>query len=83
MSWFPGFRFPKTGAQTLGNVLAPRRSGSGRLTLRELRRGDLFEALEALDKEDDINKVWAVPWNRIAFAVDKFGKCDRVTIFFF
>jgi hypothetical protein len=34
-----------------------RRSGSGRLTLRELRRSDLLEALEALDQEDDINKV--------------------------
>jgi serine/threonine-protein phosphatase 2A regulatory subunit B'' len=34
-----------------------RRSSSGRLTLRELRRGDLLEALEALDSEDDINKV--------------------------
>ena len=36
------------------------RSGNGRLTLRELRRGDLLEALEALDREDDINKVWFV-----------------------
>jgi len=33
------------------------RTGNGRLTLRELRRGDLLEALEALDQEDDINKV--------------------------
>uniref|UniRef100_A0A7S0S199 EF-hand domain-containing protein n=1 Tax=Chlamydomonas leiostraca TaxID=1034604 RepID=A0A7S0S199_9CHLO len=33
------------------------KAGSGQLTLRELRRGDLLEALEALDSEDDINKV--------------------------
>lgn len=33
------------------------RSGNGRLTLRELRRSDLVEALELLDTEDDINKV--------------------------
>ncbi|GFH29172.1 uncharacterized protein HaLaN_27792, partial [Haematococcus lacustris] len=33
------------------------KSGNGRLTMRELRRSDLVEALEALDQEDDINKV--------------------------
>ena len=33
------------------------RGGSGRLTLRELRRGDLLEALCQLDEEEDINKA--------------------------
>lgn len=33
------------------------RAGNGRLTLRELRRGDLLEALHALDEEEDINRV--------------------------
>ncbi|KAG1668806.1 hypothetical protein FOA52_004900 [Chlamydomonas sp. UWO 241] len=33
------------------------RSGSGRLTLREIRRSDLMEALELLDSEEDINKI--------------------------
>eukprot|EP00195_Chlamydomonas_chlamydogama_P009651 CAMPEP_0202899244 /NCGR_PEP_ID=MMETSP1392-20130828/7527_1 /ASSEMBLY_ACC=CAM_ASM_000868 /TAXON_ID=225041 /ORGANISM="Chlamydomonas chlamydogama, Strain SAG 11-48b" /LENGTH=523 /DNA_ID=CAMNT_0049585371 /DNA_START=241 /DNA_END=1812 /DNA_ORIENTATION=- len=33
------------------------RSGSGQLTLREMRRGEFIEALDLLDKEDDINKV--------------------------
>lgn len=33
------------------------RSGSGRLTLRELNKGDLLEALQTLDREEDINKV--------------------------
>jgi len=37
------------------------RSGSGRLTLRELRKSDFVEALELLDKEDDINKVGCSP----------------------
>ena len=34
-----------------------RRKGDGQLTLRELQRGDLLEALQWLDKEPDINKV--------------------------
>jgi len=33
------------------------RSSNGRLTLRELRRSDLQEALELLDSEEDINKI--------------------------
>lgn len=33
------------------------RSSSGQLTLRELRRGDLLEALRQLDREEDINRV--------------------------
>lgn len=33
------------------------RNGTGRLTLRELRRSDLLEALNLLDAEEDINKV--------------------------
>jgi serine/threonine-protein phosphatase 2A regulatory subunit B'' len=33
------------------------RSGTGRMTLKELRRSDLLDALDALDAEDDINKV--------------------------
>lgn len=33
------------------------RSGSSRLTLRELKRGDLLDALHQLDEEDDINRV--------------------------
>ncbi|BDA42548.1 probable serine/threonine protein phosphatase 2A regulator [Coccomyxa sp. Obi] len=33
------------------------RSGLGRITLRDLKRGDLLSALMQLDKEDDVNKV--------------------------
>lgn len=32
------------------------RSGSGRITLRELKRSDLMEALYALEREEDINR---------------------------
>lgn len=33
------------------------RSGNGRLTLRELKRGNLIAAMQQVDEEDDINKV--------------------------
>ncbi|KAK9833451.1 hypothetical protein WJX81_006419 [Elliptochloris bilobata] len=33
------------------------RSGMGRLTLRDLKRGDLLAALRQLDEEEDVNKV--------------------------
>uniref|UniRef100_A0A6N2KT10 EF-hand domain-containing protein n=1 Tax=Salix viminalis TaxID=40686 RepID=A0A6N2KT10_SALVM len=33
------------------------RSGNGRLTLRELKRGNLIDAMHHADEEDDINKV--------------------------
>ena len=33
------------------------RSGSGRMTYRELKRSDLLEALYALEREEDINRV--------------------------
>ncbi|KAJ7979847.1 Serine/threonine-protein phosphatase 2A regulatory subunit B'' subunit alpha [Quillaja saponaria] len=33
------------------------RSGNGRLTLRELKRGNLIAAMQHVDDEDDINKV--------------------------
>ncbi|KAK3029297.1 hypothetical protein RJ639_040133 [Escallonia herrerae] len=33
------------------------RSGNGRLTLRELRRGNLIAAMQHADEEEDINKV--------------------------
>ncbi|OAY65289.1 putative serine/threonine protein phosphatase 2A regulatory subunit Bgamma [Ananas comosus] len=33
------------------------RSGNGQLTLRELKRGNLIDALQQLDEEEDINKV--------------------------
>ncbi|TYG62805.1 hypothetical protein ES288_D07G261600v1 [Gossypium darwinii] len=33
------------------------RSGNGRLTLRELKRGELISAMQQADEEDDINKV--------------------------
>ncbi|XP_019095182.1 PREDICTED: probable serine/threonine protein phosphatase 2A regulatory subunit B''epsilon isoform X2 [Camelina sativa] len=33
------------------------RSGTGRLTLRELKRGNLIAAMQQLDEEDDINKI--------------------------
>lgn len=33
------------------------RSGNGRLTLRELKRGNLIDAMQHLDEEEDINKV--------------------------
>lgn len=35
------------------------RNGTGRMTLRELNRSDLLEALNMLDDEEDINKVAA------------------------
>ncbi|XP_016749947.2 serine/threonine protein phosphatase 2A regulatory subunit B''alpha isoform X2 [Gossypium hirsutum] len=34
-----------------------KRSGNGRLTLRELKRGELISAMQQADEEDDINKV--------------------------
>lgn len=33
------------------------RSGTGHLTLRELKRGNLIAAMHHADEEDDINKV--------------------------
>lgn len=33
------------------------RSGNGRLTFRELRRGNLIDAMLHADEEEDINKV--------------------------
>uniref|UniRef100_A0A2C9W9J5 EF-hand domain-containing protein n=1 Tax=Manihot esculenta TaxID=3983 RepID=A0A2C9W9J5_MANES len=33
------------------------RSGTGQLTLRELKRGNLITAMQHLDEEDDINKI--------------------------
>eukprot|EP00884_Botryococcus_braunii_P021339 jgi/Botrbrau1/788/Bobra.0181s0041.2 len=33
------------------------RSGQGRITLRDLKRGDLLQALTLLDEEEDVNKV--------------------------
>ncbi|KAK7278417.1 hypothetical protein RJT34_23445 [Clitoria ternatea] len=33
------------------------RSGNGRLTLRELKRGSLIDAMQHVDEEEDINKV--------------------------
>ncbi|XP_050206815.1 serine/threonine protein phosphatase 2A regulatory subunit B''alpha isoform X2 [Mercurialis annua] len=33
------------------------RSGNGRLTLRELKRGNLISAMQQVDEEEDINKV--------------------------
>lgn len=33
------------------------RSANGRLTLRELKRGNLIAAMQRVDEEDDINKV--------------------------
>ena len=33
------------------------RSGNGRLTLRELKRGNLIDAMLHVDEEEDINKV--------------------------
>ncbi|XP_027363531.1 serine/threonine protein phosphatase 2A regulatory subunit B''beta-like [Abrus precatorius] len=33
------------------------RSGNGRLTLRELKRGNLIDAMQHVDEEEDINKV--------------------------
>eukprot|EP00873_Tetraselmis_striata_P045230 jgi/Tetstr1/465494/TSEL_000879.t1 len=33
------------------------RNGTGRMTLRELNRSDLLEALNLLDEEEDINKI--------------------------
>lgn len=36
---------------------AANKSGSGRLTLKELEKSDVPEAIDILDKEDDINKI--------------------------
>lgn len=33
------------------------RSGTGHLTLRELKRGNLISAMQHVDEEEDINKV--------------------------
>lgn len=33
------------------------KSGNGHLTLRELKRGNLIDALQYADEEEDINKV--------------------------
>lgn len=33
------------------------RSANGRLTLRELKRGNLIAAMQHVDEEEDINKV--------------------------
>lgn len=33
------------------------RSGTGCITLRELKRGNLIAAMQQVDEEDDINKV--------------------------
>jgi len=33
------------------------RSGNGRLTLRELKRGNIIDAMQHADEEEDINKV--------------------------
>ena len=33
------------------------RSGNGQLTLRELKRGNLIDAMQHADEEEDINKV--------------------------
>jgi len=33
------------------------RSGNGHLTLRELKRGNLVDAMQHADEEEDINKV--------------------------
>lgn len=33
------------------------RSSNGRITLRELKRGNLIAAMQHVDKEEDINKV--------------------------
>lgn len=33
------------------------RSGNGHLTLRELKRGNLIDAMQHADEEEDINKV--------------------------
>jgi hypothetical protein len=38
------------------------KGGGGRMTYRELRRSDLLEALFALEREEDINRVtrWVI-----------------------
>ena len=33
------------------------RAGNGRLTLRELKRGNIIDAMQHADEEEDINKV--------------------------
>lgn len=33
------------------------RSGNGHLTLRELKRGNIIDAMQHADEEEDINKV--------------------------
>lgn len=33
------------------------RTGNGRMTLRELKRGNIIDAMQHADEEEDINKV--------------------------
>lgn len=46
------------------------KSGNGRLTLRELKRGNLIAAIQHADEEEDINKVLrSVPFFSFFFFV--------------
>lgn len=46
-----------TGADPCACLSGVCRSGSGCMTYRELRRSDLLDALFALEREEDINRV--------------------------
>lgn len=55
---YPGTSFIPPHVSLCPNMLLLEyRLGSGQLTLREMKRSDLLQALETLDSEDDINKV--------------------------
>jgi len=56
------------------------RSGSGRLTLRELRKSDFVEALELLDKEDDINKVGCSPGMKAVVVTPTLGDIQKIDV---
>ena len=42
------------------------RSGNGHLTLRELKRGNIIDAMQHADEEEDINKVLRYTLNKIS-----------------
>nr|GEV23736.1 hypothetical protein [Tanacetum cinerariifolium] len=71
------------------------RAGNGRLTLRELKRGNLIAAMLHADEEEDINKVLSVkmakrkyaqqalqlPNRSVAHMVERSIACERHEVF--
>ncbi|KAL5561937.1 hypothetical protein UlMin_031684 [Ulmus minor] len=53
------------------------RSGNGRLTLRELKRGNLIAAMQHADEDEDINKVlWYFSYEHFYVIYCKFWELD-------